>query len=83
MRIKKVNKSRKSYNCSVIKPMLKRPMVKRRQNEIEEENFFLKNGCSGIGIIYFYVEMWTYFLQAKIIRTIYTGSCTLGSQNKC
>ena len=37
MKIKKVNKSRKSDNCSVIKPMLKRPMVKRRQNEIEEE----------------------------------------------
>ena len=37
MKIKKVNKSRKSDNCSVIKPMLKRPIIKRRQNEIEEE----------------------------------------------
>ena len=42
MKIKKVNKSRKSDNCSVIKPMLKRPMVKRRQNEIEEKIIFFK-----------------------------------------
>ena len=42
MKIKKVNKSRKSDNCSVIKPMLKRPMVKRLQNEIEEEKILKK-----------------------------------------
>ena len=42
MKIKKVSKSRRSDNCSVIKPVLKRPMVKRRQNEIEEEKILKK-----------------------------------------
>ena len=54
MKIKKVNKSRKSDNCSVIKPMLRRPMIKRRQNEIEDftvlvlESFIFMLKCGHI-----------------------------------